>query len=315
MAKSRCSEEDFINLIALHGPAETARKLRMAERSVFSRITNIEAQRGEKLPRPGKPVSPKEAVPGRIEIDIPDGIVLIGSDAHYWPGVISTAHRAFVQFCDLHRQNIKAIVMNGDVFDGSSVSRFAPIGWESRPTVIQEIEACQARLHEIRTAAPGAPCYWPLGNHDARFESRIAQQAPEFAMVKGVHLKDHFPAWDPCWSIWINDKVVVKHRFKGGIHATHNNTVYSGKSIVTGHLHSQKVTPFTDYNGDRFGVDCGTMAEVFGEQFTGYTEDNPRNWRSGFVVLTFVAGELLQPELVRVCAHDKVDFRGKLWTV
>jgi hypothetical protein len=54
------------------------------------------------------------------------------------------------------------------------------------------------------------------------------------------------------------------------------------------------------------------MAEVYGDQFTDYMEDNPRNWRSGFGVFTFVGGVLLQPELVRVASNGKVDFRGEL---
>jgi len=145
-----------------------------------------------------------------------------------------------------------------------------------------------------------------------RFESRLAQAAPEFEGIEGFHLKDHFPRWEPCWGIDINEKVVIKHRFKNGIHATHNNTIWAGRTMVTGHLHSLKVTPFSDYNGTRWGVDSGTMAEPYGPQFLDYTEANPLNWRSGFVMLTFRDGKLLWPELVAV--HDKgvIDFRGEL---
>jgi hypothetical protein len=120
--------------------------------------------------------------------------------------------------------------------------------------------------------------------------------------------------WMPCWSLWINEDIVVKHRYKNGIHATHNNTIWSGKTMITGHLHSLKVTPFTDYDGTRFGVDTGTLAEVGGPQFTDYLEDNPVNWRAGFVVLTFWNGRLLDPELVRVLDEEKglVVFRGQV---
>jgi len=139
--------------------------------------------------------------------------------------------------------------------------------------------------------------------------------APEYAQMHGVHLKDHFPRWRPCWSVWINDEVVVKHRYKGGIHATHNNTVNSGKTTVTGHLHSLKVTPFDDYNGTRWGVDTGTLAEPNGPQFLNYMEDNPRNWRSGFVVLRFVRGRLLWPQLVSVLDQDTIDYCNQAVTV
>jgi len=102
---------------------------------------------------------------------------------------------------------------------------------------------------------------------------------------------------------------------KGGVHATHNNAVTSGKTIVTGHLHSLKVTPFSDYNGERFGVDTGTLADPDGPQFVDYLEDNPTNWRSGFAVLTFHNGRLLWPELVHAMAPDLIQFRGQVINV
>lgn len=145
-----------------------------------------------------------------------------------------------------------------------------------------------------------------------RFETRLATQAPEFAKVHGVHLKDHFDLWRPAWSCWINDDVVVKHRYKGGIHATHNNTVTAGKHIVTGHLHSAKVTPWTDLNGTRYGVDTGCMADIYAPQFTDYLEDGPRNWRSAFALLTFRGGRLMQPELVLAWDENHVEFRGEV---
>lgn len=97
----------------------------------------------------------------------------------------------------------------------------------------------------------------------------------------------------------------------------HNNAVQSGLSMVTGHLHSLKVTPWSDYTGTRFGVDTGTLAAPFGPQFNSYMEDGPRNWRSGFAVLTFHDGELLWPELVHVRNEEagEVEFRGKVWNV
>jgi hypothetical protein len=201
--------------------------------------------------------------------------------------------------------------MNGDLFDGAAVSRWPRIGWEARPTVKQELDAVKERLTEIEDVIKGEKI-WTLGNHDARYELRLAQAAPEYEGVMGFTLKEHFPLWKPCWSIWAND-TVIKHRFKGGIHATHNNAVNAGKSIVTGHLHSLKVTPFSDYTGTRFGVDCGTMADAYGGAFEGYMEDSPRSWRSGFVVLTFHRKRLLWPELVHVLEEGKVEFRGKVY--
>lgn len=256
---------------------------------------------------------PQFTVKGRKELSVENGAVIVFSDAHYWPGEPSTAHRALVEFCK--RINPIAVVCNGDAIDGSAISRHPPIGWESCPSVKDELEVCQERLAQIVKHSKDATHIWLLGNHDSRFECRLAQVAPEFKDVHGIHLKDHFPDWDCGWSLFINGDVVIKHRFKGGVHAPHNNTVSSGLTTITGHLHSQKVTPFTDYRGTRYGVDTGCLADIYHPAFQGYLEDNPRNWRSGFCVLTFIDGSLLMPELVSVWDETTVQFRGELITV
>jgi hypothetical protein len=208
------------------------------------------------------------------------------------------------------------VICNGDAFDGAGISRFPRIGWTKQPTVLEELKACQDALGEIedeaKTARHNAWLVWCLGNHDARYENFLAAHAAQYENVQGFQLKDHFPAWKPAWACWVNDGTVVKHRYKGGIHATHNNTVYSGLNIVTGHLHSLKVTPFSDYKGTRYGVDTGCLAETDGKQFSDYLEMNPTNWRSGFAVLTFVDGELLMPELAMKFREDVIQFRGEL---
>jgi hypothetical protein len=108
---------------------------------------------------------------------------------------------------------------------------------------------------------------------------------------------------------------VIKHRYKGGAHAPFNNTITAGVSIITGHLHSQKVSPFSDYNGTRYGVDTGCLADPYHDAFQDYTEDNPKDWRSGFCVLTFHDGCLLPPELVTKWDEHHVYFRGSLHEV
>lgn len=315
--RALCQDQEFIELFQSVGAHETAQRLGMEVRAVYGRRSRIEQRTGVNILSPDakRGTRVEQRYHHRIELEVENGVVLVGSDAHYWPGIVSTAHRAFVRACrDL---NPVAVIMNGDVFDGAGISRHPPIGWEQRPSVIQEIEACTERLEEIRRASEKADHIWTLGNHDARFETRLATVAPEYARVHGVHLKDHFPEWEPAWSCWINDDTVIKHRYKGGIHATHNNTIWSGKTTVTGHLHSLKVTPLTDYNGTRWGVDTGTLAQVGGPQFVHYLEDNPVNWRAGFPVLTYERGRLLWPELVHVIDEEagEVEFRGKVYRV
>lgn len=246
----------------------------------------------------------------RAKVEIDDGVIMVASDCHYYPGIISTAHKAFVKL--IPELKPKMIVMNGDVFDGASVSRHDPIGWQSLPSVKQELEACTDRLNEIESASKSAKLHWTWGNHDMRFNTRLAAQAgTAFQGVHGMNLTDHFPRWKFSTSIMVNDHTMIKHRYHNGIHAVYNNALKSGTSIVTGHLHSLKVTPWTDYNGSRYGVDTGTMANLDDPAFE-YAEDNPKNWRSGFAVLTFWDGKLMPPELVEVISEGLVYFRGQV---
>lgn len=250
--------------------------------------------------------------PGRKVIPLKSGTVLVGSDAHNWPGKPTTAHRAFVKFAADMKPEI--IILNGDVIDAATISRHPPIGWEKFPTVKEELEVSKVRTRDIEKAAPGSRLIWTLGNHDARFETRLATVAPEYKGIVGVHLRDHFPAWEPAWSVDIGGKhgVMIKHRFKGGLNAAKNNAVWSGKSVVTGHLHRLGVSAVTDYSGTRWGVEGGMLGDPNSLAFKGYTEDNPLDWQQGFVVLTFHKGRLMWPETVHVVSPGVVEFRGSL---
>ena len=313
----KCTDAEFIAVYKeLQSTVLVARRLGTAESNVRQRRARIEKAYGIMLPqydhRPAynrTEVSEKAVITHRIT----DGVILVGSDAHLWPGALTTAQRAFLLFAKNFKPD--TIILNGDVFDGAGISRFPSIGWEKRPTVQGELEAVQDYLDKLLKASPNSKRFWPAGNHDLRFESKLAAVAPEFAGVKGIHLKDHCPGWIPCWRVDVNEDVVVKHRWANGIHAVYNNTLRSGKTMITGHLHSLKVTPWSDYNGTRWGVDSGTLAEAYGEQFTNYTEQNPVNWRSGFIVLTFRNGRLLIPEIVQKVDDDHVEFRGEIVAV
>lgn len=302
-----CSDEEFIRIFTQNGATKTAKILDVHERSVYKRRENL--ARFISITAPGN--VPNKEYPHRAQLEVKNGCVIVGSDFHIWPGSKSTALRAFKFLC--RELKPSAVILNGDVLDFPKISRHPPIGWETVPSPVEEIEAAQDDLGDIVQAVPRA-CrkIWTLGNHDARFETRLATVASEYKNLKGIHLSDHFPAWEKGWSVWINDSVVCKHRWKGGIHATHNNTVGAGKTMVTGHLHSQKVTPFTDYNGTRYGIDTGCVADTDHKAFVDYTEDNPKNWISGFAVLTFKGGQMMYPELVSKWDDKTVQFRGGL---
>jgi predicted phosphodiesterase len=334
MTKAVCTDQEFIELWKqVQSPSGMSKALGVDVRAIMRRRNYLEAKYNIALvtDNPLKQTITfdrnvaKQKLAEKLEETrhsvrrgtvIENGKVVVFSDAHFYPNDYSTAFRALLTFIKAHKPEV--IINNGDAFDGASISRHPRIGWDSKPSVIEELKAVQDHLSAIEEASVHkSNLIWTLGNHDARFENFLAAQAPQYEGVQGFTLKDHFPLWQPCWSFWINEDTVIKHRWKGGRYAGSNNTTFAGTSIVTGHTHQLKVEPFTDYKGTRYGVQTGCLANPMGDQFSDYTEDNPKDWRSGFAVLTFVDGKLLPPELVQVWNEDKgeVTFRGKIWTV
>ena len=311
MNKRIISNEEFIELWRVHQSAAKIAKLTgISERNVHHRRRDIEAKHDTVLVAASNKNSVAQAY-GHINLGMENGTVIVFSDAHFQLSRRTTAFKALLWL--IGELKPKVVINNGDAFDGAQASRHPANGWDVTPTIIQELNACKMFLGEIQEAAGDAKLIWTLGNHDARFSTRLATVAPEFQGVEGFRLEDHFPDWQHVVSCMVNDKLMVKHRWRSGVHATHNNAVGSGVSFCNGHLHSAKVTPWTDYTGTRYGVDCGTLAEAWGDQFA-YGENSPKNHRSAFAVLNIVGGHLLMPELcmVSALADDCVEWRGEL---
>jgi len=319
MAQPACSEKEFIELFKLHrSPKIVAEILKISERSVHSRKKRLEQVFGMTLESNDNRGRPKFTIPEnkvRCEYELKDGIILVGSDCHYNPDYISTAHKAFVYFTKQLKPNM--IVLNGDLFDFAQISQHHRIGYQHHPTVQQELEEVQNRLGDIEKVRPaGCILHRTIGNHDLRFDGKLSNVLPQYEGVMGMCLDDHLPHWSSSWSLVVNNNTMIKHRWHNGIHAVYNNILKGGMSMVTGHLHSLKVTPWTNYKGDLYGVDTGMMAAVKDDQFL-YHEDSSVNWRAGFAVLTYINGHLMPPELVQVINEDEglVFFRGQLLTV
>jgi len=255
----------------------------------------------------------------RIILPARDGCVFVVSDQHYYAGFPpSRAHVASLVL----GLKLKpwAIISNGDAIDGASISRWPVSSFtemKGRPTISVELEETTARLRDYEKIKSAQYRIWNLGNHDARFETRLAEKVPEYAGVNGFTLKERFPDWLPAWRTDIAvapdavPLVVVKHRFKGGLHAGQNNALWTGVSTVTGHDHMLRAYPITNVHGLMWGVHAGTMAPIDSPGFTHYTEDNVQNWQEGFAILHFKDGKFIGPELVHVTQDGRVLFRGE----
>jgi hypothetical protein len=108
----------------------------------------------------------------------------------------------------------------------------------------------------------------------------------------------------------MGEETVIKHRHKGGRYAGYNNVAAAlGCNVITGHTHVLCASPLTGYQKTYWGVQTGCLADPMSSSFE-YCEDNSKDWRSGFAMLSFVDGRLLQPELIIVSGEDEVEFRG-----
>jgi len=311
------SDQEFAELFKQTGsPQRVADILNLSVRAIYNRRRKIEQRYGMDLvsyahdqSEAGKRIHQtiKASVPRKLSFDCPNGVIVVGSDAHYWPGEASVAHKAFVSV--IRELKPKAVVLNGDVVDGARVSRHDPLYGTNPPTIKQEIEVCQERLGEIESAFKSAALIWTYGNHDTRLWRYLKMNAPEVEGMHGSDIFDFFPGWRHGYLLDINQSVVIKHRWHNGVHATYNNALKAGRSIVTGHLHRLQVSAWGDYNGRRYGVDTGTLADIDHEAFS-YTEGNPTPWASGFAVLSFKNSQLLPPEICEVI-DGTAYFRGK----
>ena len=323
MAARTCSDEQIADAVRFHRSIKKAAlSLGLTERQTHKRLTDIEARTGEAFEIDSHTVHRRkrwEPAYSTLELTVQDGSLVCYSDAHFWPGMESTAYRSLVELLPTIRPNY--IVDLGDSLDGAKISRHPPHGWEDRPALEAELEAMIQYKRVIRGAWKGASALTIHSNHAARFDHYFATHAAEAKGVRGTRLQDHVE--EPIYlRAFINGHTLLIHGMRYGTHAQWNNVQSTHVSVVSGHLHSQQCRPRTTVskvNGGTntiYGVDVGTLAGVDGPQFD-YRLGTPSDWRSGWCVLTFRDGILMPPEFCTVIDEDAggVFFRGELLTV
>lgn len=303
----------------LQSAALVAREFDMDIRAVYRRRASIETRKGivlsasstrsEKQTDAVRMIISSRRDTNRLEIS--DGIVLVGSDAHYSPGHIPVAHKALCNLiADLGSQ-VKAVVLNGDILDGGQISRHPRIRWSKRPTVKQELDAVVDRLTEIeKIVKPGTKLMRTYGNHCARFESRLSAQVPEYEGIGGFLLRDHLPLWEDSDRIDVNEDMVIIHDWHSGVHSGWNDVLKGGCHTVTGHTHELSCKAHKGFKELHYGIKTGMLADEFQEEFDYRIGKPGMNWQSGFAVLTWVDGMLLYPEFAAVRDDGHCYFRG-----
>lgn len=322
---SKERDEQFISAWHAAGgsPARMAEQLGISIRSIYSRRDAIEARYGIALvantPKAVKhdPAVTRAIMSARRDVnrlEISDGVVLVGSDAHYTPEVIPMAHKALCNLIVDLGSEVKAVVLNGDILDGGSISRHPRIRWKKPPSVKDELDAVIKRTTDIEQAIqPGTHLFRTYGNHCARFESRLSAQVPEYEGIGGFTLRDHLPKWADSDRIDVNEDMVILHDWHAGIHSGWNDVLKGGCHTVTGHTHELGTKAHRGFKGTRYGIKTGMLADNDQKEFDYRLGKPGLNWQSGFAVLTWRNGVLLHPEFAAVRDDGNAYFRGKLY--
>lgn len=323
MPKAVVNDVEFIELWkTFNSPVELAKHLGVDVRAVYSRRDRIEQRRGILLPSLGnKALKHDGGVAAAImsarrdvnRLKLQDGVVIVGSDAHYSPGVVPIAHKALCNVIVELGSQVKAVVLNGDLLDGGSISRHPRIRWSKPPSVKEELEAVIARTTEIEQAVtPGTHLLRTYGNHCARFESRLSAMVPQYEGVAGFTLRDHLPKWADSDRIDVNEDMVILHDWHSGLHSGWNDVLKGGCHTVTGHTHELGTKAHKGFKGLHYGIKTGMLADEHQQEFDYRLGKPGMNWQSGFAVLTWVNGMLLHPEFCSVRDDGNAYFRGRL---
>jgi len=156
----KVSDEEFLKAWSDSGgsPIEVSRILDLSIRNVYSRRNNLEAKLGTLLPTEtpkairNDPSHAKMILSSRRDVhrlEIENGVIIVGSDAHYSPGHTPVAHKALCNVVADLKKDVAAIILNGDILDGGGISRHPRIRWQKRHSVKDELEVVKERLGEI----------------------------------------------------------------------------------------------------------------------------------------------------------------------
>jgi len=278
-----------------------------ARRSSLERLHGLTLQTGSRNGRETQYSSPAHFV-RRRNFEVKDGTVVVFSDPHWLPDHSTTGQNAL----EIVIAKLKPVLVicGGDALNGDTISRYDPTrGHHKRFTLREELDCMVEHFSAVEKVAGKAQLAMALGNHDLRLSRYIAVQAQHALDLPMTRLEDWIPRWPLSWTIEINagtpGMTVIRHRNQPGM--LHLQAVKAGTHYAHGHLHRLNVHRVATFNGVRYSVDCGSLADPDSDAFD-YAEGGAPH-AQGFAVLTFKGGQLLPPELCEVVG-DMAYFRG-----
>jgi predicted phosphodiesterase len=232
----------------------------------------------------GEPI--KADTPSNITVRPVNMKVAILSDIHY-PYEDANAIQLTKAF--LHDYEPDMIVLNGDVSDCWSISRYEK-NPKGRPDIQQELDYTHDRLAEWVNEFPDTEFKFLEGNHEARMRKHVQANAPALMALKGLSYPT-LVKLDQLGIEWIPEnkdlqigKLMIHHGTRARKHAGTSARAHFedfGCSLIIGHIHRLSVAWKRNKYGDHAMIENGTLCELDVE-YARFPD-----WQLGFSCIDF----------------------------
>lgn len=212
-------------------------------------------------------------------------------------GVLSDLHVPFhdapavsAALDDLQRRKCNVILLNGDVVDFYSVSRYEVD--PSRRDLGREIEQGRQMLGHIRARFPKARIIYKVGNHEERWKSFLIQNGAEllrlseFELPGVLHFDEHgIQCVDDRRAIEVGRLIVLhghEYRFAiaNPVNAARGLFLRTKQSALCGHFHQRSEHGSRTVSGDTISTwSVGCLCHL-NPQYMPYNE-----WSHGYAVV------------------------------
>lgn len=182
-------------------------------------------------------------------------------------------------------------VMNGDIIDMTSLSRFA-LTLEERASLSVQRFGLLNRLVHWRQVMPYAKMVYVMGNHEERLQRYMTENAPElegllnFRTFAGldeinVTLVEPYGAGYE-WPERGKHKVLITHGELIRVNTAAANMEVEGGSGITGHTHRLSSHYRTNRTGAHAWYEGGCLCRIDG--VVPPARPGVQNWQQGFIV-------------------------------
>lgn len=264
------------------------------------------------LPAP-KRVRPKFQTAGRVT-----GII---SDLH--AGTEHDPHALDVMIQIGQAVGWQRLIINGDLFDCGSLSRYTPkadqpLRWRDERALAAPVAAL------LRYSFPDIPIDFRLGNHDIRPLSYIDSNAPALAGIYDtatlLGIQDlEFTLLDEEFTTLAEGQLLVKHGTSVSSHSAYTvkkEVERAGMSVIMGHVHRIGVHEVTKTSqvlrGEMpwVGIEAGCLCRLNPPYLP---PEDTANWQQGFVIVHEFGDGIWNYELVKIHA-GRAFYRGQMFS-